>query len=332
VLSIRNRKCGERPALRRALLAGMVLAALGAPAASAAPPLALADPALAAFVRSLPTAPGAWREVATSEMPAASCTPVAAADGWLALTAAPPVRMTPPDCPSRDHRRATMAIGRQVGIFVTNRGQAGPALDAARLYRAAAGSVTHERWRDVDPALPDLPVALLLPAPATPLWDLLSGTMLQAGCLRDPARRRIFDADERRRLCETLRADGRVHRRQTESDVAGWLAAQGPGAVAFVSFVEFLRLGDAVSPLPVDGALPTFSTVAADQYPVARTLYLSVGMTDANAASVLQAALPLVGEDAIGPAGVLAAQGVVPLPASRRVDLRETLMTMGGAL
>ncbi|MCC7273171.1 MAG: hypothetical protein IT561_10935 [Alphaproteobacteria bacterium] len=46
----------------------------------------------------------------------------------------------------------------------------------------------------------------------------------------------------------------------------------------------------------------------------------------------MAAAMAVVAEDSIGPAGALTARGLVPLPAAERVALRERVLEMGGAL
>lgn len=290
------------------------------------------DPSLAWLGGGVPGPAAAWRIAAAGAMSDTLCASGKPLAGWLALAPAVPTAV---DCrPVRSLRVAVQPVGRQVGVFVTAPGAAPVRLSAATLHRAvgAGADARPTTWRAVDAGLPDMPIAVLLPAAGTAEWQLLSAAALQAGCLAQPAVRRIFDAGERKARCEALRTDGAVERRTPGVEVAGWLAAKGAGAVAFVSYPEFLALGDAVLPIAFDDSLPTLAAIAADRYPVSRTIHLSVALAEPTDPALLRDALRLAGEATIGPAGTLVGLGVVPLPAAARVQVRETLLSLGGAL
>ncbi len=326
--------------LRACLMVVCGLAAGGGTVAAEGPrPMLIADPTVAAIARRvpMPAGPAAWAELAAGDMAEAVCRNGGASAGWVGLSASPPGRASRAGCPAeRALRQATMPVGREVGVFATSAAAPPFPLAIAQLHRAAAPQATGRgqgagRWRELDPALPDAEIRLLLPAAGTPLWHLLASTVLETGCLADPALRRIFDAAERRRQCGTMRSDGPVQRRDDSADPVAWLAARGAGAVAFLSYSEFLKAGGAVSALPLDGVLPTFQALTADRYPAVRVIYLSVGLPAAGGDDALQAAMATVAEDSIGPYGALSSLGIVPLSAVERVDIREKLLAMGGA-
>lgn len=330
VTATRSKHLGRPPWITLATLVAITLAS---PAAADPTTVSgVADPALAWLTPGVPVPGAGWRHVAADGMANALCggdTPVRA---LVAVTTRPPAAMR--DCrPMRGLRHATLRVGRQVGVLVTARGAPSLTLDAPTLYRAvAAGDGGLRTWRAADGRLPDTPIAVLLPDAAGPTWSLLSALVLQSGCLAEPAIRRIFDAAERKARCEAVRADGVVDRRRDGADVGGWLATRGAGAVAFVSYPEFLALGDAVEPVAFDGALPTFSAIAADRYAVARTVHLTIALPSPADPELLRRLLRVVGEETIGPGGTLAGLGIVPLPAAQRVEAREALLSLGGAI
>ncbi|WP_123689390.1 substrate-binding domain-containing protein [Allostella humosa] len=311
------------------VLLGFLVAAHPAPADAEAAARFL-DPSLAWLAPALPES---WRLAAADAVPPVLCAGRGPLSGWLALAPVPPPEFA--GCARlRPMRQATLAVGRQAGVVVTGRGTPELRLDSARLHQALEGGAEGgpRSWRDIDSRLPDTPIAVLLPDAGSPLWRLLSATVLQAGCLSQPAIRRIFDAGERRARCEAVRTDGAVDRRQDGTDVTGWLAARGAGAVAVVTFAEFLALGDGVVPVALGDVLPTAAAITADRYPMSRTIHLSVGLPNPAGVAMLRQFLRLAGEETIGPAGSLAALGIVPLSAPARVELRQTLLSLGGAL
>ncbi|BBK43571.1 hypothetical protein STVA_35910 [Allostella vacuolata] len=324
-------------AVRRVAFAASVLLALGTAVRPAEADVAQAerfvDPSLGWLAAALPDPPGSWRVTAPGGVEPALCGAGPALSGWLALAPMP----LPPiaGCARlRPLRQVSLPLGRQAGVLVATRGAPELRLDAALLHRAldggAEGGVRY--WRDIDPRLPDTPIAVLLPGAGRPLWRLLSGTVLQAGCLSQPAIRRIFDAAERKARCEAVRADGAVDHRRDGTDIAGWLAARGAGAVAVVTFPEFLALGESVVPVAFHDVLPTVANITADRYLMSRTIHLAVALPGPADPALLRQVLRIAGEETIGPGGTLAGLGIVPLPAAARVEVREALLSLGGAI
>ncbi|MCC7274957.1 MAG: hypothetical protein IT561_19985, partial [Alphaproteobacteria bacterium] len=307
-----------------ALVALLALAPAPASAAQRSPALLL-DPAMAALVGST-TLPGMadrpWIVVPGAEIPEAACRDGAAAGAWIGLTATAGWRVRRASClnsPRVEHAR--LAVGREAAILVTRRGGATPALDRRQVFRAVAAGTTRanpaRRWRDLARDLPDADIRLLLPAAGTPLWRVFSETVLEPGCLAGPARRRTFDPAERMERCTVLRGDGRAIRRSDDVDPVAWLAAAGDGAVAVLSYGELLQAGEAVAVVPIEGERPTFAALSSGAYPASRTVYLTFGLLwSGNGGrtprpAAVAAAMAVVAEDSIGPAGALTARGLV---------------------
>ncbi|WP_374447462.1 hypothetical protein [Stella sp.] len=325
--------CAARYASLAALALISLLTAVRPAAADGGSVPQFIAPSFAWLAPGLPGSAETWRTTAADAIAPTLCRADRALAGWLALVSVAPSGID--GCRTlRPLRHVTLPIGRQAGVFVAARGGPALRLDAAIFHRALAGGADGgaRTWRGVDGRLPDVAVAILLPDADTPSWRLLSAAVLQEGCLSRPSIRRIFDAAERKARCETVRADGAVDRRRDHADVAQWLAARGSGAVAFVSYPEFLALGEAVVPLPFADVLPTVAEIARDRYPVSRTLHLAVGLADPADPGLLRQVLRIAGEETIGPTGTLAGLGIVPLPAAARVELRETLLSLGGAI
>ena len=99
-------------------------------------------------------------------------------------------------------------------------------------------------WQQVDPALPDRPIALRLEAPA-PLVDAL---VLAVGCLGAPGYAKL----DRTRLCRNLRSN----------------LPEGPDPVVI------RPLGPDGQGQAIEGIAPTAPDLASGRYPLARRVYL----------------------------------------------------------
>jgi phosphate transport system substrate-binding protein len=124
-------------------------------------------------------------------------------------------------------------------------------LTRRHLWRALArevsvdGTLARNRvrtWREVDPALPDRPIALRVAAPASLLDELIFAT----GCLGATGYAKL----ERTRLCRGLRDD----------------LADGPDPIVIRALGAS---GD-----PVEGIEPTAANLSSGRYPLARHVYL----------------------------------------------------------
>ena len=80
---------------------------------------------------------------------------------------------------------------------------------------------------------------------------------------------------------------------------------------------------------PINGVQPTFELIASGTYPISRPLYVYVKNDHAPQIPGLREFLAeLTSEAAIGPAGYLAAKGLVPLPPEQRVESRVSAETL----
>ena len=228
-------------------------------------------------------------------------------------------------------------------VLLAYGGESAPALTSALLYRALARQVptgrpatgdmpaavpnqglaanTARRWRDIDPALPDAPIRVLVPPEGSPEARILAERVLQIGCLaaalpvlpRSPA--------ERRGLCMQMRADEAVVRATPAAGPGAWLRGAGPSAVALVGLQAVRADAGLEAPLPLDGVTPAFASIANGTYPAAVPVRLVMAQAGAAAAAA-DATGRLTAESVIGPGGGFAQRGFAALTAMERVRLR----------
>jgi phosphate transport system substrate-binding protein len=260
------------------------------------------------------------------------CAPPVSATPRLIVAAGQPRPLDVEACRARSASDVlAVTIGYQVIALVTPAGAPSFAMPSADLFRALAEHVDEAAapttWRDVDPALPDLPIGVLAPPDGSVARRLFTTYVMEPACSGGPGASPPFGLGRRMAWCGAMRAaPGIVRRLGGGSEIAEWSASATPGQLAVVTLAELRGLGQAVLPLPLDGVLPTAANVEAGRYPAAeRVVLLIVAPPDASRAvrdALGRAAFDLLSERSIGPEGSLARAGLMPMPAAERVSSR----------
>ncbi len=156
-------------------------------------------------------------------------------------------------------------------------------LTAAEVYRALAANPfgkpnTAKNWSDVNPALPNLPIAVFGPPKTSGTRDAFAELILEAGCKTDAATKALKDSDKDKyeAICHDVRTDG-AYKEQGENDnlIVQKLSAN-PNMVGVFGYSYMEENAGTVTPLSLDGVTPTSATIADGSYPGARSLFIYV--------------------------------------------------------
>lgn len=211
------------------------------------------------------------------------------------------------------------------GIVLASSRKAAP-FDVTReqLFRAVAKTVPvggqwvanpYRRWKDVDPKLPDRPIAVFGPAPNHGTRDAFVELILQPACENFPEIKALAE-DARKRNCQPVREDG------AWTDVSGDYAVlmgklvNDPGAVGIFTFGYLDQNRDRIQAAKVDGVAPSLESISAAKYPVSRPLFIYVKTAHIAAVPGLaEFVQEFVSDKAGGKEGYLVDKGLVPSPA-----------------
>jgi phosphate transport system substrate-binding protein len=181
------------------------------------------------------------------------------------------------------------------------------------------------RWRELNAGLPDAPIRILLPPPASIESRILAEIVMYEGCAEQGSASLPADPLKRLAACTNLRTDAAVSRITEKQTVSAWLQKQGSSAVALVGVAALLAEPDLQNALPLDGVAPSFANIADGSYRAMLPIYLLTVIAPETARSIAGVAGPLLAESAIGPLGKLPRRGLAPLAAADRVKLRVKL-------
>ncbi|WP_075216939.1 PstS family phosphate ABC transporter substrate-binding protein [Mongoliimonas terrestris] len=185
-----------------------------------------------------------------------------------------------------------------------------------------------ERWSELRPDLPDVPVRVLLPAPNHGARALVDRALLLEGCKAAGLHAVYLDAGyepgRADRACQTLRGDGRVGE---IADDGALIAALGrdPAAVGFVGRGH-LAAAPNLKPLPLGGVPATAETIADGRWPLPVPVHLIVKKAHLGLVPGLRDFVALFAADAVaGDGAPLARAGLVPVPPAERAAARAAL-------
>lgn len=218
----------------------------------------------------------------------------------------------------------TQIVEVQVGIdgiaFAEAKGGPGMKLTPADVYKALAANPfgkpnAARTWKDVNPALPDMPILVYGPPSTSGTRDALKELILEAGCKTDAATAALKDSDKDRyeSICHDIREDGPYVDAGENDNLIVQKISQNPKAVGIFGFSFLEENMGSLKGIPMSGIDPTYETISNFSYPGARPLYIYVKKQHL---APIQGLAGYVQEwsKSWGPDGILKAKGMVIAP------------------
>jgi len=227
-------------------------------------------------------------------------------------------------------------LGRGALVLAVRAGSDLTKLTARQVYFALARDVPDQdqfrrntaiRWSDINKELPQLDIRFQLPLRSEGDRALLGGLVLEAGCRGVPLVQAIFAANERAARCTTTRGD-RV--REIPRDQAYRELMNAPtGTVGVLPYRDVADSSGQLVALELDGVVPTNETILQGTYEFTSMYWLYAkrgqalrGRPEAVDAAVDRVIARALTEPVIGPGGILAGLGLIPISAEDRAAQR----------
>ncbi|MFP5394768.1 MAG: substrate-binding domain-containing protein [Alphaproteobacteria bacterium] len=196
----------------------------------------------------------------------------------------------------------------------------GIALTPVDVYKALAANPfgkpnTAKTWKDVNPALPALPILVYGPPTTSGTRDALAELILAKGCDTDPAMKALKekDSDAHKKVCTEVREDGAYVDSGEEDNLIVQKLAENPNAIGVFGFSFLEENMDKLKGITMGGVEPTYATISDFSYPGARPLYIYVKMAHLNAVPGLKDFVAAWAK-VWGPDGLLKSKGMVISP------------------
>ncbi len=237
-------------------------------------------------------------------------------------------------------------LGRIALVLATHNESPVKNLTSRQVYLAVARDVPYKqefarnasvRWSDIEPSLPQLDIRFQLPAREEAPRQLFNAMVLENGCRAEASIKRIYDAEARTQKCISARTD-RIREIQQPNALQALLSAPS-GTIGVLSLQDIAASNGRLVGVALDGAVPTYDSIMRAAYTSATSLWMFakrrpvVTDDDAKINAAVQQIVNFTRDDAImGPDGLLARNGVVPLPPAEREQQRTTVYSAPSTL
>jgi phosphate transport system substrate-binding protein len=199
----------------------------------------------------------------------------------------------------------------------------GPRFQLTRedIYRGLAANPfgqpnTATTWRDVNPALPAIPISVYGPPSTSGTYDSFAELIMGPGCETNPEMDALKDSnkDEYERICHTLRGAPHYVEQGENDNLIIQRLATNPNSLGLFGFSYLDGNRDTIRDVPIDGVEATVASISGGSYPGSRPLFIYVkkrhidvirGLGDYVRAFVASTA----------PGGSLTTRGLIPLDA-----------------
>lgn len=206
-------------------------------------------------------------------------------------------------------------------------------LTARDVYAALAAQPfgrpqTARTWRDVNPALPAVPIRVYGPPPTSGTRDSFAELILDKGCNTDPAMEALktSDSDRHRDICTHIREDGAYIEAGENDNLLVQRVAENQGAIGVLGYSFLEENGDRVRGIPIAGVVPTAETIQNFTYPGARRIYIYVKGEHVGVIPGLREFLA-AWVQGWNPGGYLAQHGLIPLADAERAAAAQSVQT-----
>ena len=174
---------------------------------------------------------------------------------------------------------------------------------------------TAKTWKDVNPALPDMPIMVYGPATISGTRDALKELILTKACDSDAATKALKDTDKDKhdKICGDLRTDGAYADTSDNYNLIVQKLESNGKAVGIFGYSYLESNADKLQGLTMGGVAPSYESIANFTYPGARPLYIYVKKAHVGAIPGLKEYVAewtkLWGKD-----GPLAKAGMIAMP------------------
>lgn len=178
----------------------------------------------------------------------------------------------------------------------------------------------YTQWREIDKALPNLPIMVYGPPPTSGTRDAFAELVLEKSCESFPEFEMAFpDKDRLKAACLRVREDGVFIEAGENDNLIVQKLIVSPEALGIFGY-NFLEQNAAlVKANPINGAVPSVASILDGSYQVARSLFTYVKLDHVGKIYGLKEFIGLLSsKTAIGQYGFLIVKGLLPLTESQQ--------------
>lgn len=230
-----------------------------------------------------------------------------------AITSRPFTESEKKKCAEQGVQFQEFKVGQDGLILIEKKGEPSFSLTLEDLRKAIAEDLLigsqctknpNQTWSQIQPSFPSLPLHIFGPAPASGTYDVLT-EKIKGPC------------------GSSLRHDGVYIEAPANENLIIQKVLNASDTVGIITFSFYEKNKNRLLALPIEGIVPSFTSIREGNYPLSRPLYLYVKLNNlsqhrSRALYVMEFTSP----DAVGETGYLRKKGLIPLPEQKETHER----------
>ncbi|MEM7013086.1 MAG: PstS family phosphate ABC transporter substrate-binding protein [Verrucomicrobiota bacterium] len=182
----------------------------------------------------------------------------------------------------------------------------------------------YKKWSDIDPSLPEREIKVLGPPSTSGTRDAFHELVLHEGAEHLGYPDGADGKEDGKVKYQSVRQDGAWIDSGEDDNLIVQKLSQDKDSLGIFGYSFLMENGDKVAPATIKGVLPNPKTVASGEYPVSRSLFFYVKKNHLDTVEGLADFVDLfLSDDLIGPDGILAERGLIPLADDLRAKTQE---------
>jgi len=186
----------------------------------------------------------------------------------------------------------------------------------------------YQKWSDIDSSLPSLEISVMGPPPTSGTRDAFVEIAMEGGC-------KTFDfikameKKDMKSVCHSMREDGPFVEAGENDNLIVQRLAQDKDTLGIFGYSFLMENSSQIQAATIGGVEPTPESIAAEEYPVARSLFFYIKNAHVGVVpGIKEYAEEFTSEGTWGDNGYLVDVGLIPNPRNTRMDVAKNVRNL----
>jgi len=186
----------------------------------------------------------------------------------------------------------------------------------------------YQKWSDIDSSLPNLEISVMGPPPTSGTRDAFVEIAMEGGC-KTFGFIKAMDKKEFKNVCHSMREDGPFVEAGENDNLIVQRLAQDKDTLGIFGYSFLMENSSQIQAATVGGVEPTPESIAAEEYPVARSLFFYIKNAHVGVVpGIKEYAEEFTTEGAWGDNGYLVDVGLIPNPRNTRMEVAKNVRNL----
>ncbi|HLT12639.1 MAG TPA: substrate-binding domain-containing protein, partial [Marinobacter sp.] len=186
----------------------------------------------------------------------------------------------------------------------------------------------YQKWSDIDSSLPNLEISVMGPPPTSGTRDAFVEIAMEGGC-KTFGFIKAMDDKQFKNVCHSMREDGPFVEAGENDNLIVQRLAQDKDTLGIFGYSFLMENSSQIQAATISGVEPTPETIAAEEYPVARSLFFYIKNAHVGVVpGIKEYAEEFTTEGAWGDNGYLVDVGLIPNPRNTRMEVAKNVRNL----